>query len=71
MIDRSTIGLHPELRRLIILMENTTSMKAFETWRSPTRQHELYLKGNATKVQAMRSAHQYGMAARISPVSGW
>lgn len=43
--------------------------QAFETIRSPARQEELFRQGGVTRARAYQSAHQYGKAADVWPVT--
>ena len=83
-INREMALLHPrgrddflELERVLTTLFHAGSVpvhfRAFEVWRSPSRQTKLFKEGKS-RARAWMSAHQYGLAVDFVPWTldrGW
>lgn len=64
---RAFLALNESLKRAYETGATKTNFQIYETYRSPQRQHELFLK-KSTKAREFQSPHQYGLAVDFVPV---
>jgi hypothetical protein len=76
MHSRDLDMLHPDMRLKILavvteLISVENPLRVFEAWRSPRRQHDLFMaKSGVTRADAWQSAHQYGLAVDFARPKG-